>query len=425
MIDQNIIKLTKDRNPEERKRAVKLLAQTANTESLPYLADLYKNDPDAEVRELALKAGRYIKKQTGTLPNMTTGEYMAVSASDSPSNAREFSYKYGDEEDERMHTASPDSPENKARAMMEEAIRFFENNDDKRAQIKARNAFAEFPDFKHDHYYMDWLAKIFDVPQEEALRTLVEFMKTGKHPKKKHKEKDLDDTTFGEMIVDYGIIAFSVMVSTVVLNLAVITMLRPDIQELYNVLGSSAFQSPRIANMVQVLSALVNLDPSATFLSQLGQGLSAGISTLISLTIYLYFLNMVSNALSSGRGTFNGLVKVLTMPMVILNSLSYVAMIFLTVNVARVAFQEVIQGVQSNTQAVTTGFDESVVTASAWPLAILAVLFVVQIGFYIRGIMKNYKLGIFSATAAFVMSFFAIICAACALSFVLGLLISM
>jgi hypothetical protein len=424
MIDQNIIKLTKDRNPEERKRAVKLLAQTANTESLPYLADLYKNDPDAEVRELALKAGRYIKKQTGTLPNMTTGEYMAVSASDSPSNAREFSYKYGDEEDERMHTASPDSPENKARAMMEEAIRFFENNDDKRAQIKARNAFAEFPDFKHDNYYMGWLAKIFDVPVEDALKTLVEFMKTGKHPKKKHKEKDLDDTSFGEMIVDYGIIAFSVMVGTMALNIIATMLLRPDLQELYEVLGSSALQSPRIANVVQVLGTVINFDPSTTFLSQLEQGLGAGISTLISLTIYLYFLNIVSNALSDGRGTFNGLVKVITMPMVIFNSLSYVISTFVTVTVAREAFQWLILDVQSNGSTVSN-FDDRLLSIVSLPLTIYIVLSLIQVAFFIRAIMKNYKLGVFSAMAAFVMSFFAIMCAACALGFALSFLLVM
>jgi hypothetical protein len=424
MIDQNIIKLTKDRNPEERKRAVKLLAQTANTESLPYLADLYKNDPDAEVRELALKAGRYIKKQTGTLPNMTTGEYMAVSASDSPSNAREFSYKYGDEEDERMHTASPDSPENKARAMMEEAIRFFENNDDKRAQIKARNAFAEFPDFKHDNYYMGWLAKIFDVPVEDALKTLVEFMKTGKHPKKKHKEKDLGDTSFGEMIVDYGIIAFSVMVGTMALNIIATMLLRPDLQELYEVLGSSALQSPRIANIVQVLGTVINFDPSTTFLSQLGQGLGAGISTLISLTIYLYFLNIVSNALSDGRGTFNGLVKVITMPMVIFNSLSYVISTFVTVTVAREAFQWLILDVQSNGSTVSN-FDDRLLSIVSLPLTIYIVLGLIQVAFFIRAIMKNYKLGVFSAMAAFVMSFFAIMCAACALGFALSFLLVM
>ncbi len=63
MIDPHIIKLLQSGDIEKRKKAVMALAQTKDSEALPYLAQVYQSDKSGEVRQLAYKGGIYIKRQ--------------------------------------------------------------------------------------------------------------------------------------------------------------------------------------------------------------------------------------------------------------------------------------------------------------------------------------------------------------------------
>ena len=62
MIDNRIVKLLDNPDPEQRKRAVKALAQTKNPDALKYLSTVIRTDSDREVTLLARKAEAYIKK---------------------------------------------------------------------------------------------------------------------------------------------------------------------------------------------------------------------------------------------------------------------------------------------------------------------------------------------------------------------------
>lgn len=62
MIDHNVLNMLVDPNPRTRKRGVKLLAKTKSLDAIPHLANVFHDDKDPEVRQLAHKAGAYIKK---------------------------------------------------------------------------------------------------------------------------------------------------------------------------------------------------------------------------------------------------------------------------------------------------------------------------------------------------------------------------
>jgi hypothetical protein len=62
-MDTKITQLLNSSDVQDRKKAVRLLAQTGTQEALRVLAGVYKNDPDPEVKQLALKAGKHIKTQ--------------------------------------------------------------------------------------------------------------------------------------------------------------------------------------------------------------------------------------------------------------------------------------------------------------------------------------------------------------------------
>ena len=65
MINQLIRQLNSP-DPKRRIKAIKALAKTGDRAALGPLLKVYKSDSDAKVRELALKAGRYIKKHAAT-----------------------------------------------------------------------------------------------------------------------------------------------------------------------------------------------------------------------------------------------------------------------------------------------------------------------------------------------------------------------
>lgn len=65
MIDPRILQALEQADPALRKKAVAALGKSTDAEALTVLAKVYRNDPDPEVKELARKAGVYLKKQLG------------------------------------------------------------------------------------------------------------------------------------------------------------------------------------------------------------------------------------------------------------------------------------------------------------------------------------------------------------------------
>ena len=63
MIDQWIQQL-KSPDPEQRRQAIVALANTRDPAALAPLAAIYRGDPEPALREMALKAGRYIRQES-------------------------------------------------------------------------------------------------------------------------------------------------------------------------------------------------------------------------------------------------------------------------------------------------------------------------------------------------------------------------
>lgn len=60
--DPTIFDSLRSDDPAERKKGVIALARTGEREALRYLATMYMNDPDPDVSNLALLAGKHVKR---------------------------------------------------------------------------------------------------------------------------------------------------------------------------------------------------------------------------------------------------------------------------------------------------------------------------------------------------------------------------
>lgn len=159
-MDPRILQALKSRDPEERKKAVKALAQIHTQEALRYLATIYKTDPDPDVRELAIKAGRHVKK------SRAEGEWFGESKIRST------------DEVAQAKPASKVSAVNQeqAKGLMDKALNeSIQGNYDK-AEEYARKAFQLNPDLQHDSYYAGIASEVMGMSTEEAIAELLRGM---------------------------------------------------------------------------------------------------------------------------------------------------------------------------------------------------------------------------------------------------------
>ena len=59
---EQLIQQLRSPDAAQRRQAIMALANMRDPAALQPLAHIYRNDPDTELRELALKAGRYIRQ---------------------------------------------------------------------------------------------------------------------------------------------------------------------------------------------------------------------------------------------------------------------------------------------------------------------------------------------------------------------------
>src|SRR5215813_4704730 len=70
---------------ETRRQAIIALGNSVDQRAMAALANVYKNDPDPALRELALKAGRHIKRTTDSMQAVQS-EQVAQAAPPPPAN---------------------------------------------------------------------------------------------------------------------------------------------------------------------------------------------------------------------------------------------------------------------------------------------------------------------------------------------------
>lgn len=153
--DPLIFKSLRSSDPEERKKGIKALARTGEREALRYLATIYKEDPDPEVRQLALDGGKHVKRL------LVQGDWVGEGV------------KNPTQEMKAVKSSVPEKDQKLSKKYMDDALEFVVNEDYERAENLAKKAFALNPDLKHDPYYSGLASEVMGMPTEEAIATLL------------------------------------------------------------------------------------------------------------------------------------------------------------------------------------------------------------------------------------------------------------
>lgn len=311
-MDRSIQRLLDSNNPEDRKSAIKTIAREANPGSLGILSTIYRDDPDPTVRELALKAGRFIKKKQAeaaipfTETSGTTGSDGEMVNAATPEPVRKVT----------------DIDRERARGLVSQAMDLSLRGETNKARNVLAKALALDPELKYDSYTRGVAGELFDTDGDEAIEELM--LSAGK-PKRKRGEAYDDGPGWGAALTDlsiYGLVQAGVTIVAVILTMQFMIDLWESFAEL-SARGDYAMQdmSMGIADVqAEILNQLLVSGIGITII----YGLMAGLLSIIGLLFYYSFFHIVGKFMLGGDGTFTGLIHKVTGFLTVVTAVSFV-----------------------------------------------------------------------------------------------------
>ncbi len=396
MIDQQIIDMLDDPDSQVRTNAVKQLARMKNQEAVQYLAAVYKTDNDPEVRELARKAGLYIKKKMAE-EQWTGGDEIEEDESDS-------------EPESETYDVSPRAVES-SKGLMDSAMNAHVSGDDDRAAEFVEKAFLANPNLQYEDYYLSMAATILGVQGEQVAPMLlsdVEF-KGGKAKRKRKVKEGEEDVTTEKVIIDL-LIFWVVLAAIFVIGTLIQFQLLSSVMDA--VVASPEFSaelSPsEAAEAEEQIALFMNLFLGAGLVATIIYSLIGSLFTVIMLLVQYAFIHFSATSILSGDGTFKGLIHKLTN----FFTVSYAVYAIVMYGMIFLVFQEAAT-MMSDPEAMSSGLDGL--------LSILSfVSFVVTIGWLYwlgRLIGSNYEFGTTKGCVSVIISYILMFAIACACSF--------
>lgn len=304
MIDKLVRQLSHP-SSEQRIKAIKALAQTKDPAALQYLATVVKTDKDPEVRDFALKAGRYIKKQAAA-----TDEY-AAQPSRASAGWRTSSYLIDEDLPEEPEPTAPEPdpfPENdevswedkeEAKGFVKQAIEYEKKGDNYRAVHFLALALKKNPQLRQDTYTMTVASSVTGLPADEAARKLY---KAASDPSKAKKGKK-EGPTWGDALIDiviYGV----VIAATVGVTIIVLVNL---------VLAKSPQKVSATPGDPFDPSQLIHQLTSQGMVYILTVAIGAGVYAVINLVIGYIAIHFTATAMMGGEGSLVGLIRKVTL----------------------------------------------------------------------------------------------------------------
>ncbi|MCS6836917.1 MAG: HEAT repeat domain-containing protein [Anaerolineae bacterium] len=322
-MDEQILRWLDSPNTEDRKRAIKKLAQSGDRQALRYLSAIYKTDPDNEVRELAVKAGKYINQQlnaAASTPAVTPPQDKQPSR-DYNSNWQGPPPKDDPKPDNQLaYVPVSKSAEERSKGLMESAMEALVARKTSAARDMARKAFALNPNLQHEAYYRGIAGEVMNLPPDQAVEELLGALQKVKNSDKaKNEEKtkrkndgageESSEATWGNALTQlsiYGLVnATIVIVGMVVLLL----LLRNTIDQASLSLRLNSEDQMAFATLSSAITSFVS---SGGVVVTLTIGAAYGVGAVIGLMTIYIFTHLVAKAMLGGDGTLAGLVSTAT-----------------------------------------------------------------------------------------------------------------
>lgn len=186
---KQLLRQLKDKDPARRKAAIKALARSKDRNALQQLARMSGDDRDPEVRELALKAGRYILHETGGLQKDTSG----------PPPLKL------DKKGRPVRVAVSDEDQHRAEVLLDEAMTAQSQGDVGRTMRALAKALVHDPNLRMDSYFSSLAESATGLEGDDAIEKLYsrEAMTEAEHAHTEARRRE-HDAAHREKISQFG-----------------------------------------------------------------------------------------------------------------------------------------------------------------------------------------------------------------------------
>lgn len=282
-MDSKILQLIESTDPLDRKKAIQMLAKMGGPEAIRTLGIIYKQDDDAEVKDLAIQAGKYIKKQQAK-------EVAPVQPAAAPFIEDDEEAEPQPEVDDSYEpVVVSEAKQSQARGMMDRALDLSMHGEKEKAVEAMMKAFKLNPNLRLDTYYMGIAMDVTGLDKNSTTRLLTDDPKS---QKKKNKLKNDGSGDSEEVTWDTALIDLT-LYYVVIVGIALVGIL----------LSNRLFQmSPLYSD--QATRALGNL----SLVMGLVVSLISGVLAVGALMFHYAIMHLLATAFLSGDGTYRGLI---------------------------------------------------------------------------------------------------------------------
>ncbi len=216
-------------DPEQRKQAIIALANSKSPGALQPLAAIYRSDPDPALRDLALKAGRYIRQSEGA-----GAAWAASTAQPAASTSRPASRPASQPRSQSTEHSAQEQPQTSerdrefAKNLLDSATDFHIEGDSGRAIENLGKALALNPDLLKETFVQNLIMTLTGMSAQQALPVLTHpdrreqlILKVGgKRALKRQQMIDgraIEDMSWNRILVDLGIYWIVTVISSVIM----------------------------------------------------------------------------------------------------------------------------------------------------------------------------------------------------------------
>lgn len=288
-------------DPAERKQAIIALANAKDPAALPALQFLYQNDPELELREMALKAGRYIQmaqsKQSAPPPGASAG------SGSTPPPPPPPQYSSSTEEITQRDIEL-------SRGYLDATTGYFTQGDRGRAIESLGKALALNPKLQREPFAANLIVTLTGRPVSEGVPLLINpqsradlVTKMGGKPKLKVQDhgKGADTATWSNVLIDLSLYA----IITILATLAVFTVGLDGLQDFYD--QYSSLSMVESYGTQEEIDWDVMSDISLALLIPIA--IAAGIGSVVGLVLQAAGIHVAATMVLGGNGTLVYLLR--------------------------------------------------------------------------------------------------------------------
>lgn len=298
-----LITLLESKDPSRRREAIIAMARSQEPRALRYLATVHKSDPVPELRELALKAGRHLKRE------IESGAW--VGQEETEESAAE------EEKAKREVVNVSASAEKKSKELVDAAMTYMTQDNVALAEREIRQAFRLNPNLRHDQFANSLAENIMGMSGEP----LYEELSRNVTVKRKRKPKDpANEVSWTTAFVDLAIY-WVVLVAASLLGLL---FSNSQLNDLYSSVDWNALDPEAMAS-VEMMQSFANASLPFIIMYVVFYSLFSVIMTVI---FFYAPLHMGATMMLGGEGTFTSLIHKVTPVQIVFTLLYSVAGLF-------------------------------------------------------------------------------------------------